>query len=349
MESEGKETPRFMERVVYSHLGSPSGTTRFGPRKGLDNGVVSLGGGRVMILTADPISAIREIGMNRSAWLSVHLIASDYTTSGFDPEYAVFSYNFPSVMTPSERAEYVTGVGDECKRLGISIIAGHTGSYPGGGFTVIGAGTMLGFAPEGRYITPSMARVGDVILMSKTPAIEATLSLVLSFPKFVEENLGTSAVRQAKKLIELCSVVKDARVAREVGVGQGGVSSMHDATEGGILGALEEMASASSKSFAVEVEDIPQSSFANEVCSSFGLDPLATMGEGSLLMTCEREKVSLLVRRMAEAGISVAEIGEVARGSGLVLRRRSGRASRFDPQPDGYWHAYEKAKKKGLE
>jgi hydrogenase expression/formation protein HypE len=233
----GKMGPGFMERVVYDSLGRSSRRVIVGPGRGLDNAVVSLGHGKVMILTVDPISAVPRFGMKLSAWLSVHLIASDYTTSGFDPEFAIFSYNLPPTMSQSDREEYVRSVGDECKRLGVAIAAGHTGSYPGGGYTVVGAGTMLGLAPDGSYITPSMARAGDLILMTKHAAIEAAGSLALSFPKFAEQKVGSAVARRARDMIRLCTTVKDARAARKIGTGDDGISSMHDATEGGVLGA----------------------------------------------------------------------------------------------------------------
>jgi hydrogenase expression/formation protein HypE len=346
--AEGKEGPEFMEKVIYSNLGLPSRATKVGPGRGFDNGVISLGRGRVMIVTTDPVSAIPAIGMKRSAWLSVHLIASDYTTSGFDPEFAIFNYNFPPSMSTTEREEYVRSVGDECKRLGVTIAAGHTGSYPGGEFTVIGAGTMLGLAPEGKYVTPAMAKAGDLILMTKHAAIEATASLALSFPTFVERQAGLVVARRARRMVRLCTTVADARVARKVGIGSSGVSSMHDATEGGVFGALEEMASASGRAFEVEVGKIPRSKVADTVCAAFGLDSLKTMGEGALLMTCKRSNIQELVKRMSLEGISVAEIGKVKKGNGLWLRDRFGRTSRFKPRPDEYWSAYERAMKRGL-
>jgi len=348
MVTSGKEGPEFMERVVYSHLGHPSRAMKVGPGRGFDNGIVSLGRGMVAIVTVDPVSAIPAFGMKLSARLSVHLIASDYTTSGFDPQFAIFSYNFPPGMSYSGREEYVRSIGDECKRLGVAIAAGHTGSYPGGGFTVIGAGTMFGLAPEGKYITPSMAQAGDAILVTKHAAIEATASLALSFPTFVEQKTGTTIAKRARDMVRLCTTVKDARVAREAGLGSEGVSSMHDATEGGVLGALEEMASASGKCFEVDVARIPQSKVADEICAAFGLNPLATMGEGALLITCNPARIHELERRMTSGNIPISVIGKVRKGSGLRLLDEVGRSSRFKPGSDQYWSAYERAMKRGL-
>jgi hydrogenase expression/formation protein HypE len=332
-----------MRRVVYSSLGRPATEVKLGPGVGLDNGVVSVGRGRVMIVTVDPVSAIPAFGAGMSAWLSVHLIASDYTTSGNDPQYATFTYNFPQVMSEAEREEYVRAVGRECDRLGVAIVGGHTGSYPGSGLTVIGSGSMFGFAPENRYIAPSMARIGEAIVMTKHAAIEATCSLATSFPGFVETKVGALCAKRARGLAKLCSTVADARVARGIGLGAGGISSMHDATEGGIIGALHEMATASERRFAVYTERIPVAAESRAVCEAFGIDPLETMGEGALLITCAPTRVGELRLALRRSGVASAEIGLVEKGGGLVLRDSRGRESSFTPHVDAYWQAYSRA------
>ncbi len=335
-----------MERAVYGHLGRPTRRLRVGPGRGLDNAVIEAGRGRALVVTVDPISAVPAFGMELSAWLSVHLVASDFTASGVDPQFSVFSYNFPREMAEPDRELYVASVGDECRRLGVTVAAGHTGSYPGGGYTVIGSGSMLGFASEGSYVTPSMAREGDAILVTKHAGIEATASLALSFPAFTAERVGAAAAGRAAGLARQCTTVEDARSARRAGIGRHGVTSMHDATEGGVLGALEEMAWASGRGFKVDAEEIPVAAEAEAVCGAFGIDPLRTMGEGALLITCSPSKVRELERAMSKARIDLAEIGTVERSGGLLLRGSRKRAAAGGSDP--YWAAYDRAVRRGL-
>jgi hydrogenase expression/formation protein HypE len=337
-----------MKEVVYRSLGKRSPLLKVGPGKGVDNSIISLGGNRVMVLTVDPVSAIPALGMKLSAWLSVHLIASDYSTSGNSPEFATFAFNFPPAMGSSERAEYVREIGRACQELEVAVAGGHTGSYPGGGFTVIGAGSMFGFSREGEYVTPAMARVGDSILMTKHAGIEATASLALSFPKHVEELVGRQLANRARQMVSLCTTVADATAARRVGLGKNGVTSMHDATEGGILGALEEMAAASGNSYVVDTDKIPVSAEARAVCVAFGIDPLASMGEGALLVTCRPERVSELQRRMKRTSIPLSEIGLVKLGAGLSLMRGGIPQRKFKAGRDRYWQVYDKSLRQGL-
>ena len=344
----GKAGPEFMKEVVYASLGKKSRKLVIGPRKGSDNAVIAVGGGRIMILTVDPVSIIPSLGMKMSAWLSVHLIASDYATSGLRPEYATFSFNFPPELSDADREEYVRSVGEECRRLGITIAAGHTGSYPGAGFTVIGAGSMFGFGRRGGFVDPSMARPGDAILMTKQAGIEATASLALSFPRYVEGKVGRLRASRAKKLIRSCSTVTDALTAARIGLGRGGITSMHDATEGGVLGGLEEMAYASGTAFHVNEGRINVSEEVGAVCGAFGLDPVDSLSEGTLLVTCNPDRLDDLKDEFAGSGIPIREIGSVRDGAGLWVTKGGGRPKRIKPGADRYWAAYRDAIDAGL-
>ncbi len=344
----GKAGRRFMEDVVYASLGAKSGLTKTGPLTGLDNAVLMAGRGRVMIVTVDPVSAIPAIGADLSAWLSVHLVASDYTTSGTAPEFATFSYNFPVDMPDSDAAAYVRSVGRACRDLGVEVVAGHTGSYPGSGYTVIGAGTMFGFPRAGSYVEPTMVRDGDRILVTKHAAIEAAASLAGSFPEFTEARAGRRAARAARAMLRLCSTVRDASVAAGIGLRKDGVTAMHDATEGGVLGALAEMASASGKAFSVDSDSIPVSAPARGVCRAFGIDPLTSLGEGALLITCVPDRVGSLKDAMEESRIQATEIGSVGRGEGLWVSGGGRKPKLVRPGPDGYWRAYLRSTRMGL-
>jgi hydrogenase expression/formation protein HypE len=344
----GKAGRDLHENVVYRNLGAKRPEVIRGPGRGLDNAVIGLGGKRAMILTVDPISIIPSLGMKLSAWLSVHLIASDYTTSGLSPEFATFSFNFPSELSDDDRREYVRSIGEECRRLGITIAAGHTGSYPGGGFTVVGAGSMFGFGRRGGFVDPSMAKPGDAILMTKEAGIEATATLALSFRRHVEEKVGRLRASRARKLVRSCSTVADALTAARVGLGRGGITSMHDATEGGVLGGLEEMAYASGTAFRVDAGSINVSDEVAAVCGAFGLDPLSSLSEGTLLLTCNPRRVDDVEDEFSGSGIPIWKIGAVKDGAGLWVAKGDGPPRRTTPRADGYWKAYRDATEAGL-
>jgi hydrogenase maturation factor len=344
----GKARKGFLRRVVLRSLGAASRAVLIGPGLGLDNAFVSAGRGRVMAVTADPVSIIPGVEPSISAWLSVHLIASDYTTSGLQPEFATFTFNLPGDLENSKAEAYLKAIGSECKRLNVAIVAGHTGSYPGAGYTVVGGGSMLGFCRRGEYVDPTMARAGDAIVMTKGAAIEAAAMLARSFPRFVEGRVGHAQCRRARLLLGRCSTVTDATVAASAGLGTDGITSMHDATEGGVLGGLGEMADAAGKAFVVQKESIHVPAEVQAVCAAFGIDPLSSESEGTLLLTCHESALDGLQGRLRRRGIEASPIGRVMKGSGLWLSGGKGAPARVRPESDGYWRAYEESLRSGL-
>ena len=339
-----------MEKAVFSNLGARRSSVLVEPGHGLDNAVVSLGGRRVLLVTSDPLSVIPAVGMEASAWLSVHLLASDLATSGVAPQFAMLDLNLPPEMGLSAAESYLKAVGEECKKLGIAIVGGHTGSYPGSGYTVVGGGMMFSIAKEGEYMTPAMAKPGDAVVMTKGAAIGATAVLSASFPKSLAEKIGAPLLRKAKSRLRDCSTVRDALAAADVGL-HDSVTSMHDATEGGVLGGLSELSSACAHPVLIDRERIHVPEEAAAVCDAFGLDPLVTLSEGTLLVTCKRKATEKVQAALAKAGIESYEIGRIGQGlnkAGLWVSTKGSSPVATVPAADRYWDAFSDATSRGL-
>jgi hydrogenase expression/formation protein HypE len=343
----GKVSREFMKEVVFKHTGARNKASIVGPGLGLDNAILSLGGGRVMVATADPLTMIPSIGMEESAWLTIHELASDVTTSGVPPQFAMLEYNLPPELEMEEFEAYVRAMSRECRRLGIAIIGGHTGKYPGCGFTVVGGGVLMGIADEEAYVTPKMIEQGDCVIMTKGAGIETTAVLSLAFPQKVGEALGREA-RVAQSYLKKCTTVEDALTAASVGLRKGGVTSMHDATEGGVLGALYELAKTSGATIEVERGSIHVSEATKMLCGLFGLDPLVTLSEGALIVTCARERSERVLAALRKKNIEAFVIGSVKGTESRLLVSQGGKSKGYvPPEFDPYWNAYTRALKNG--
>ena len=346
----GKVPRKFLEGVVLKNLGAKRKSVLVGPGQGLDNAVISLDRDKVLLVTSDPLSVIPSIGLRDSAWLSVHLLAADLATSGVSPQVAMLDLNLPPEMELPSAAIYLRAIGDECNRLGIAITGGHTGRYPGSGYTVVGGGVMFSVAERRAYVTPAMAVSGDSVLITKGAAIGATAILSNSFSETIRSKAGAALLRKAKSRLRDCSTVKDAMAAASVGL-HGGVSSMHDATEGGVLGGALELSSACGLPVIVERESIQIPDEVSAVCGTFGLDPLTTTSEGTLLITCKPRAVQAVRAALAKEKIEGCEIGRVGRrdeGRGLLVSSGGSKPRPHAPGPDGYWKVYSDAVARGL-
>ena len=135
----------------------------------------------------------------------------------------------------------------------------------------------------------------------------------------------------------------DALTASSVGLGPLGVTSMHDATEGGVIGGLAEMAYASRKAVVIERAKVNITPDCRAVCDAFGIDPLTTVSEGSLLLTCDATRAHELQAKLGRRGIPAHQIGSVKKGRGLWASGEAGAPRRVAPARDRYWAAYERA------
>ena len=209
---------------------------------------------------------------------------------------------------------------------------------------------MFSVAERDSYVTPSMAKAGDSVLMTKGAAIGATAVLAHSFPQKVREKEGASILRMAKSRLRDSSTVRDAKAAASVGLRKA-VTSMHDATEGGVLGALFELSSACGLPVVAQREGIHVPQEAAEVCRVFGLDPLTTLSEGTLVITCRPGAVERVMEALEEESIKSYEIGHVGRraqGRGLWVSSKGSKPEPHIPNPDGYWRAYSQAVRDGM-
>jgi hydrogenase maturation factor len=341
----------FLKRVVFRNLGARNAAIVTGPSEGLDNGVLSIGRGRILVVTSDPVSIIPSIGMKESAWMSIHHLASDFMTSGLKPQFAVFVFILPPELQSADLEAYLRSLGRECKRLGISIVAGHTGAYPGSRFTIVGGGVLFGLGRKGDYVTPAMARSGDDVLITKGAAIEATGVLARAFPQELRVRIGTYPWACAASYISRTSCVEDARVAAQVGLRGEGVTSMHDATEGGVLGGLNELSEACGKPIIIDTRKVFVSKESKAVCRVFGLDPLSTLSGGTLIITCRPKLTGELASRLARHGIKNDLIGSVGVGGKQGIWEAIGKSkprALGPPAKDRYWEAYDRAVNAGM-
>ena len=343
----GKISPSTYDALIAPHLGAARPEVLVGPGPGRDSAILRIGAGRVMAVTTDPLSLVPAWGLERSARLACHLLASDLWASGIPPAFATVSLHLPRAMSDADLGRYWSAMSDEWAKLEVAVVAGHTGRYDGLDSTIVGAATLAGIGDEGRYLTPAMARPGDRVIVTKGCAIEATAIAAHLFPKKLGAKLEPEALERAKGFAADVSVVRECRAALKVGVRERGVTALHDATEGGVLGGLIEVARASGHDLRVERARIPLAPEAAAACEVFGIDPYWALSEGTLLATVASAHAPAVLAAIAEEGIAAADVGEVLEGHGtLWLTGADGKVTKLrDVEPDPYWPAYERAVK----
>ena len=340
----GKISPEIFDEMIYPNLGAKSDLVLVGPRHGVDIGVVDLGGDKVMVTTTDPVFIVPEYGFKRAAWFAIHILASDAVTSGLAPTYLSIDLNLPLSMTKQQLNTVWLTISEECKKMGMSIISGHTARYHGCNYPMVGGATVICIGDKSKYVSPEMAKTGDKLIITKGAAIEATGIFAVAFKTKIEEYFGKDFSHRAEKIFWQMSVVEDALTAVEVGTRENGVTAMHDATECGVWGGLYEIAKASKVGMRIEKDKIIVSDEVDRICSKFGMDPYSSISEGTLIITCQEEKSEEVVRKLKEKNIVSSVVGEVIPEEKGILLIEDNREKHLEhPRVDPFWIAFDRA------
>lgn len=337
----GKATAELFEQVILRRLGRRDPDVLVGPRHGVDVGVVRVADGVAMALTADPVFIVPAYGWERAAWFAVHILASDAATSGLPLRWMAVDLNLPPEISDADLTSLWDAFHRACDDLGIAVVTGHTARYDGCSWPMVGGAVCMASGPEDRYVTPTMARPGDRVVVTKGAAIEATALFAATFPERLAAGVGADVVREADALFASMTVVPEATVARRFGLRDEGVTSMHDATEGGVIGGLTEVAAASGVGMRIELDAIPVPAAARAVCDHVGIDPYISISEGTLIATVVPGRADAFVAALAAEGIDAAVVGTVTdAAAGMVLVTAAGERPLEHPGLDPFWGAF---------
>ena len=340
----GKIDSGGFEQIILPRCGAQRENVVGGPAFGVDVSVVELPGKLGLAMTSDPLSLIPSLGLQESAWLSVHLMANDMATTGFAPMYAQMVLNLPPTLAADDFENYWNYIHKYCRQIGVSITGGHTGSIEGQNSTIAGGGTMLLTAPLDNIRLSRNAQPGNVIIVTKQCAMSSAAILAMSFPETVQHKVGAEIYRQGCELFYQTSSLTDGLTAAE-GVG---VTAMHDVTEGGVLGAIYEMAAASCIGVRVINELLPVGHAQQAICSLFNIDYRFCIGAGSMVIAATRESCDDVLLRLRVQNIDAAIVGEFTKPeSGYLLVENEIAYPMPYYSKDPYWHAFFNAYKNG--
>ncbi|MGC9103552.1 MAG: AIR synthase family protein [Candidatus Methanodesulfokora sp.] len=301
-------------RKVLAKLSRKDSSVILGPAIGEDAALVDLGE-RVLVVHADPITgAEKDIG-----WLSVHVAANDIATRGVKPRWLLSVILLPERSDEKLLNEIVDQIRSAANEIDASIVGGHTEITPGLDRPII-ITTAIGEGKREEILTTAGAKPGDKIVLTKGAGIEGTAILASELYDKMIGKIEKDVLERAKLFIREISVVRDAMIAVKVG----GVHAMHDPTEGGVLGGLQEMAMASNLGIYVEEEKIPVRRETEIICRTLGVDYLKLISSGTLLIAVDPSKARDLVSELRREGIDSSIIGQFKDDKERVILRKNG-------------------------
>lgn len=303
------------EFLVQFGINDPAVLTK--PGIGEDTAAVDIRADEVLVLKSDPITfATESIGR-----FAVLVNANDIVTAGATPRWFLATLMFPIGTSAFAIREVMEELSAVCRAGNITLCGGHTEITDAVTRPVI-TGTMAGTVARSGLIDKCGVKTGDLVLMTKAVAVEGTAIIVREFgPRLQDLGLSATDIDACRRFLDSISVMPEAALA----VAAGGVSAMHDVTEGGLATALEELSIAGRHRIRIDMHKIPVYAETERICALLSLDPLGLIGSGSLLISCRPGACDRLLQDIAEAGIQVSVIGEILEpGTGIDAWRHQG-------------------------
>ncbi len=332
MTDRGKIDRGFFADHIAPRLGAERGDVALGPTHGVDFGLLDLDETGLVVAT-DPVSVLPALGFERAGRFALHIVLSDVAVSGQLPTHLAISLALPESTTPEQFDALWGAIDAECAQLGTSIVTGHTAQYPGADYPWVGAATAMAVCDPTEVVRPDGARPGDRLLVTRGPAVETTGLFASLYPEELgERGLSAETVADAAERLDEVRLVRDAVTAAEAG----DVSAMHDATEGGLLGAFCEMAGAAGVRFEIDPADVPVRPGVETVCDALGVDPWRVTSSGTLVVAVAPEDAEAVRAALEDRGTPVGFAGEVVEGSGVSFHGDEW----TDPPRDPSWDAY---------
>ncbi len=127
----------------------------------------------------------------------------------------------------------------------------------------------------------------------------------------LQKGVEPEIIKKAQQFSEDISVVEEGQIGANLKV-----NAMHDVTEGGLYGALCELATASEVGFEIEMSEIPLHQATRKITSCFNLNPYKLISSGMMLIITS--KSDDLLKVLAKAGINAKKIGKITNKERIV-------------------------------
>lgn len=278
-------------------------------------------GDDVCLLTTDPITgAASEVGK-----LAVHISCNDIASNGAAPVAILLTILAPEDTSESDLKLIMKQAHEEASKLEVEIVGGHT-EITNAVNRIVVSSTAIGKQKKKDLFSNKNVQLGDLLVMTKSAGLEGTGIIAYEKEDQLKSVLSSDEIKTAKNLLDKISVVKEGIIA-----GKLGVSSMHDITEGGVLGAVWEICEGAHLGAVIQYESIQIHEVTHKICDYYNINPLRLISSGTMLMTVKSDGLDQLVNTLREESIQVAVIGEIT-AKDVYLERR-GRLSYVTP-PD---------------
>lgn len=317
-----------LKRAVFRQIHMKREEVLVGASVGEDCAAVQLAPDEVFVLSTDPITGTSK-NMGK---LAVQITANDLASAGAEPVGILLTVLLPPSADEPLIRTLMQEVESACGELRIQAMGGHTEITEAVNQPLLSV-TGVGKVKKDRMVSTGGARVGDDVVVTKWIGIEGTSIIAREKKAELLARFSKAFVEEAERFDQYLSVVPEGLLAASCGA-----TAMHDVTEGGIYGALWEMAEASGVGLEIDLKAIPIRQETVELCECFRLNPYQLISSGSMLIAAKDGRQ--MVCDLERAGIRASLIGRCTEGKVRKIRNGEDTAYLERPKTDELYKIY---------
>jgi len=274
----------------------PTGDCLTCPSIGEDAAVLETKG-EYLIVHSDPITEAKS----DNGFLSIAVACNDINMKGAQCRWV------NSVILLSDISHLggiISGISEACNLIGCKVVGGHTEVTSNVKQDIV-ITTAMG--TSNKFLNYKSVKEGMKVVLVGSPGIEGTWILAKDYSELLlEKGVSREVIEKAKGF--KMDIIIQQRALSILDY----VAAMHDATEGGVMQALLEIAKATGYTVLINLDKIGLRYETKIITKALNIDPLKLISSGSFIAISNHpEKI---LERISEAYV----IGEIKRGDSVL-------------------------------
>ena len=305
----GKLSDSILKRTVLKQIKNRRSEVLCGAGIGEDCAIFALSGDKFATSVEEYTVKDRQ-DMIRAIYKSTNNLA----TAGAEPVAVMLSIILPERASEEKLKKLMDGAAQAARELNIQIAGGHTtvSKYVSEKLAVVTAYGKYDEAGTSRLLTTKGAKPGQDIVISKWIGLEGTAILANMKKEEMLARYPEYLIDEAASFDKYLSVIPEAATAMK-----SGVCVMHDASEGGIMATLWELAESSGVGLSIDMKKLPIRQETVEVCEFCDVNPYELLSGGCLVMTAEDGNA--LVEALIQQDIPAVVVGKITDSNDRII------------------------------
>ncbi|WP_294466381.1 AIR synthase family protein [uncultured Anaerofustis sp.] len=290
---DGKLSNENLEKILFNKIKIKNKEVMIGAGIGKDTAMLDFKND-LFIISTDPITGSKN-GIGK---LCVNISCNDIATAMARPVAMMITMLIPTYAKIKDVEEIIDEILLTCDENDVDLIGGHTEVTSSVNKFIL-SGVCIGKKEKRKGSSP---RAGDKIVMSKYAGLEGSAIAALDLEEEIKKILSDDELKRMKELINHTNVIKEGLIAKDHEV-----SLLHDATEGGVLGGVWEMATNSDLGAVINIDEIPILNETKKIAEHFDIDPYKLISSGVMLFITTKDKE--LIEALKKENIPANTIG----------------------------------------